>query len=116
MKLTNQSADKTILAELGTRFAKARLDQNLTQAKIGHNAGVSKRTVERLEAGESVQLVSLIRLCRALKLVDRLELMFPESPPSPIAQLKLRGKTPQRARPNASANPAPKKWSWGDRE
>lgn len=116
MKLTNQSADKTILAELGARFAKARLDQNLTQAQMAQNAGVSKRTVERLEAGESVQLVSLIRLCRALELIDGLELMFPESPPSPIAQLKLHGKARERARPKASAGPAPKKWSWGDHE
>ena len=116
MKLTRHTGDKAILTELGTRCANARLERNLTQAQLAQDAGVSKRTVERLEAGESVQFASFLRVCRALGLLDRLELMFPETPPSPIAQLKLGGKTPQRARPKASARTAPKEWSWGDRE
>jgi transcriptional regulator with XRE-family HTH domain len=116
MKITNQLADHAILNALGTRLAKARLDRNLTQAQLAENAGVSKRTVERIEAGESAQLASFIRLCRALDLVDYFEMLVPETPLSPIAQLKARGKSPQRARTERSAHSTTKKWAWGDDE
>ena len=51
MKITKQATDEVILGELGGRLAKIRLDRNLTQAQLATQAGVSKRTVERLEAG-----------------------------------------------------------------
>jgi len=51
MKITKQATDEAILGELGGRLAKIRLDRNLTQAQLATQAGVSKRTVERLEAG-----------------------------------------------------------------
>ncbi len=71
--------------------------------------------VERLEAGESAQLSSLIRLCRALELLGNLDAIIPEIAPSPIAQLKLRGKDRKRASSKvASKTPGrSKKWQWG---
>ena len=98
MKITRQTTDEAILSELGGRFARVRLDRNLTQAQLAEQAGISKRTVERLESGSvATQMSGFIRVCRALDLVERFELLIPEPVPSPVQQLKMQGRTRQRA-------------------
>lgn len=108
------TTDQAILKEIGERVAMVRLNQNLTQANLAEQSGVSKRTVERLEAGESVQITSLIRLLRSLGLQQRLEVLFPEPVPSPIAQLKLQGEKRQRATSKEPRSSKGTGWSWGD--
>jgi transcriptional regulator with XRE-family HTH domain len=79
-----------ILGEIGSRLAAARLAQNLTQAALANEAGISKRTIERLESGEvEARLSGLVRVCRALDMVDRLEALVPSPTVSPVEQLKL---------------------------
>ena len=86
-----------ILREIGSRLAIARLAQNLTQAALGDEAGISKRTIERLESGEvAARLSGLVRVCRALNLVDRLEALVPSPMVSPVEQLKLAGRRRKR--------------------
>ncbi len=114
MRFDTNTADHAILKEIGERVAAVRLNQNFTQANLAEQAGVSKRTVERLEAGESVQLTSLIRLLRSLGLQQRLEVLFPEPVASPIAQLKLQGKKRRRASSKESGSSKGTGWSWGD--
>jgi DNA-binding XRE family transcriptional regulator len=88
---------------------------NLTQAQLAQQAGVSKRTVERLESGGvATQLSGFIRVCRVLDLIDRFEALIPEPLPSPVAQLKLKGRTRKRASASRAANPSPGKWKWGE--
>lgn len=113
MKLTRQLTDKTILKELGSRIAAKRLELNLTQAGLSEKAGVSKRTVERIEAGESTQLSNFIRLLRSLELIDRLEALLPETQPGPMDQLKYKGKERKRAH-SKKIKPQKKPWTWGD--
>ncbi len=115
MKIDETNTDQAILKEIGERISAIRLNQNLTQADLAEQAGVSKRTIERLEAGESVQITNLIRLMRSLGLQQRLELLFPASAPSPIAQLKLQGKKRRRASSKGQQRSATgTKWKWGD--
>ncbi|MDP1558734.1 MAG: helix-turn-helix domain-containing protein [Nitrosomonas sp.] len=119
MKINNELSDGIILAELGGRLTQRRIARSLSQAALAAEAGVSKRTVERVEAGESVQLVTLVRLCRALGLMDGLDQWLPEAGPSPMALLKEKqaGKGRQRARSHRAAsvmNPGGKPWTWGD--
>ncbi len=114
MKISTHLTDEAILAELGTRLAATRLDRNLTQADLAEEAGVSKRTVERLESGEvAARLSGLVRVCRALGLLERFDALVPPPVPSPIAELKLARRTRKRARKKAAA-PAARKWTWGD--
>ena len=114
MKITKQATDEVILGELGGRLAKIRLDHNLTQAQLATQAGVSKRTVERLEAGTvGTQLSGFIRVCRVLDVIERLDLLVPEPVPSPVAQLKMAGRKRQRASTTKPAKPMAKKWQWG---
>lgn len=98
MKIRSQLTDEAILSELGSRLAAARLGRNLTQAALAEEAGISKRTVERMEAGAvATQLSGFLRVCRVLGLLDRLETLIPETRVSPIALLKQQGRKRQRA-------------------
>ena len=115
MKIESKTTDELIVRELGERLAGARLDRNLTQAALAEQAGVSKRTVERLESGEvATQLSGFVRVCRALGLAERFDALAPEPGPSPIALLKLQGRKRQRASRKKSVASAPKKWTWGE--
>lgn len=116
MQITNIISDGVLLAELGGRLAKLRLDRNLTQAQLAEQAGVSKRTIERLEKGAvATQLAGFLRVCRVLELLDRLEAFLPEPTPSPVEQWKLRGKQRQRAYTASKPVTSPaRKWRWGD--
>jgi transcriptional regulator with XRE-family HTH domain len=117
MKINGKATDNAVLSEIGNRLTQTRLAFNLTQAQLAEQAGVSKRTVERLEAGAvATQLSGFIRVCRVLKLLDHFDSLIPESMPSPIAELKLRGKQRQRASGGKEATPksSAKKWHWGD--
>jgi hypothetical protein len=81
---------------------------------LATQAGVAKRTVERLEAGAvATQLSGFIRVCRVLDLIERFDLLVPEPVPSPVAQLKMAGRKRQRASTARPAKPAAKKWRWG---
>lgn len=119
MIINNELPDETILVELGERLAQRRIARSLSQAALAVEAGVSKRTVERIEAGESVQLVTFVRLCRALGLMDGWDQWLPETGPSPMTQLreKQAGKGRQRASGGCTAPVmkfGEKSWTWGD--
>jgi transcriptional regulator with XRE-family HTH domain len=116
MKITKQATDDTVLAELGGRLARIRLERNLTQGQLAEQAGVSKRTVERLESGAvATQLSGFIRVCRVLGMLERLDTLVPEPVPSPVAQLKMRGRQRQRASTTKAIKSSAKKWQWGDK-
>ncbi len=115
MKITNLTSDETALAEVGRRIAGDRLARTMTQAQLAEAAGVSKRTIERLEDGRSIQFGNLIRCLRALDKLDALNQLAPETPPNPIALLERRGKTRQRARPGDAAGTT-RPWAWGDEQ
>jgi len=116
MKVTKQATDEVILGELGGRLAKIRLDHNLTQAQLAAQAGVSKRTVERLEAGTvGTHLSGFIRVCRVLDVIERFDLLVPEPVISPVAQLKMAGRKRQRASTTKPVKSSTKKWQWGDK-
>jgi transcriptional regulator with XRE-family HTH domain len=116
MRLRSELSDEAILREVGSRLAAARLARNLTQAALAQEAGVSKRTVERLESGEvAARLSGLVRVCRVLDLVDRLDSLVPSPAVSPVEQLKLAGR--RRKRASGSRRPLPpakRKWRWGE--
>src|SRR3546814_11464112 len=91
MKIDANLTDERVLTLLGERLLAIRLARNLTQAELAEQAGVSKRTLERLESGAvASQLSSLLRVCRALGLLERLEVLVPEPTPSPLANLTNR--------------------------
>jgi len=114
MNSINHMTDPAVLDELGERLAQHRLDRNLTQAQLAEEAGVSKRTLVRLEGGESTQLTNLIRVVRALGLLSNLDTFIPPPLQSPIEQLQREGKKRKRATPRTDSTEPESNWVWGD--
>ena len=120
-KIADSTTDAAVMAALGERLAQLRVSQSMTQAELAVEAGVAKRTVGRVEAGESVQLLTVIRLFRVLGLMEHLDQLVPEQKPSPMTLLKdkMRNKPQQRVRSGKSnrRNMKPEaagEWAWGD--
>ena len=114
MKITTSLQETSALKLIGERISRQRLEGNLTQAELATRAGVSKRTVERLEAGESTQLSNFLRILRALDLLDRIETLLPDLPPSPIDQLRLKGRQRLRASSVRETEAKSAPWTWKD--
>lgn len=112
MKITNEASDEGVLGELGRRLERVRLDEELTQAALAHEAGVSKRTVERIEAGHGYQLSSLLRVLRVLRLLDGLDVLVPDPSIRPMTLLEQAGKQRKRA-PRVRSQSA-STWTWGE--
>lgn len=115
MSISKLMTDDAILAEIGSRIARYRIDQQVTQANLAEQAGVSKRTVERVEAGASVQFSTVIRVLRVLDVLSGLDRMIPEPSPRPMDLLKTKGKVRQRASSNRRLKKIPEKWTWDDK-
>lgn len=114
MKISTLLSDDIILTEIGARITRRRLDRQLTQAELAEQAGVAKRTVERIEAGASAQMSSMIRIYRVLGLLSNLDKLIPESVPSPMDLLKRKGKIRQRATGQRSAEKTEEAWIWDE--
>jgi len=114
MKIEPQHSDEAILEELGIRLARRRVDLGFTQAELAEQAGVSKRTVERIEAGHTAQMKTMIRILRTLDLIGGLEqLAGGQVGPRPMDLLKRTGTTRKRASSRRRKEPG-KGWTWGD--
>lgn len=114
------TTDAAVLAELGRRLERHRLERNLTQAEMAVEAGIGQATVQRAERGRSVQMTSMIKLLRTLGLLAGLDLAVPESIDRPIAQLereqrkirrRARGRRGGRSAESTAATQEP--WRWG---
>lgn len=114
MKITGLLTDDAVLAEIGARIARRRIDLQLTQAAVAEQAGIAKRTLERMEAGQSSQLSTLVRVLRVLDAASGLENLIPEPGPRPMDLLKRKGKVRQRASGRRTAKTADKPWRWDD--
>lgn len=113
MKITELMTDDAVLKELGRRLARSRIDRGLTQARLAREAGLGKRTVERMENGAAAQLDSLVRVLRALGLLHNLELLLPPGDARPLDYLEREGKP--RRRVSTRAGEARKPWAWDDK-
>lgn len=116
MKFVEDNSDDATLKELGSRIAQYRLNRNQTQDALAREAGVSKRTLHRVEHGRSTQASNLIRILRVLGLLENLEALIPEPAVSPIQQVKMHGKTRKRASSKSAKSEQIAPWSWGDEE
>lgn len=89
MRIDNLQSDVQILKELGERLKKLRLRSKMTQAELCAASGVGKSTIERAEQGESIQLLNLIKIMRALNKLSQVDLLFPVYELSPMDYLTI---------------------------
>jgi len=118
MRITDALTDTAVLREIGERLERRRIDAGLTQARLAEEAGISKRTVERIAAGHSADFVMLMRVLRVLKLLEALDQLVPDLPQSPLVLLKGRGRVRKRVghprgQQDSAAVPNPARaWKW----
>ena len=97
-----------ILKLLGQRLAEHRKSLRMTQADLAARAGISKRSLERLEGGvANPGLDVFVRTCSALGLVDGFERLLPPIELGPLA-LARGERMPKRIRAKRKVSGA--KW------
>ena len=115
MNIDKQTTPQAALQELTTRLTRFRIDSGITQNELARQAGLGKRTVERIENGANLQLTTLVRLLRVLGLADRLDQLIPEQMVSPIDMLGDKTEPAKRARSRKEAK-TEGQWKWGDEQ
>lgn len=94
-------SNTALLAEIGTRLKNLRVQQNKDQQQFAYEAGLSLRTLSRLENGHSVSFEAVLKVIRALDLIGRLDVFLPTVEVSPVQQAKNKHNKPrQRASGN----------------
>jgi len=104
-----------IEAALCKRLESIRLSRNITQAQLAEEAGVSPRTIGRLEKGQGVSVDTFIRIMIALGIQQSLEALLPDPTVRPIERVGIGAGERKRARPTQYSNERPT-WSWSDGE
>lgn len=89
-------SNPAIMIEIGKRLKSYRIRKNLSQKELASRAGISVLSVQNLEKGRFVTMVTFISILRMLKLLGNIEILVPELPISPVELLKLKGKTRKR--------------------
>ncbi len=102
-----------IEAALCKRLENIRLSRNMTQIQLAAEAGVSTRTIGRLEKGQGVSVDTFIRVLTALGIQQNLEVLLPDPTVRPVERIDIGGSERKRARPAPSGNNSAI-WSWGD--
>jgi transcriptional regulator with XRE-family HTH domain len=116
MKVSSALSERAMLQEIGARAQQYRVGMNLTQRELAELAGVAPRTVERLEAGNSVQLDKLLRILRALRLSENLDQVIPEASVRPMQLAGSKSEVRRRASKRGKATRSGSGWVWGNKK
>ena len=109
-----QSASSSaVMAMLGRRLDALRLAQNVSQAELAEQAGVSRSTIARIAEGRGVSLDSFVRVMQALGLGSHLGALLPDPTIRPVERVRYAGRERQRA--SGKRQPSPS-WRWGDEQ
>jgi transcriptional regulator with XRE-family HTH domain len=94
--------DNEIICIVGSYIKQERLEQNMTQAQLAHDAGINRSTIIQIENGESVTLGSLIQILRVLDRLNILKVFSVKDKISPIEYAKLKVRQRKRASPSSN--------------
>lgn len=114
MALYSLMATAEIEAILCERLEAIRLQRNITQAELAREAGVSPRTIRRMENGEGTSLATFIRVLKALKLESRLEVLLPSQQVRPLERVNKNMRVRERASGLRKKDKKKTAWKWGD--
>ena len=112
MGITNnkwvQMSDSAIVSQLGGYIKQLRLQQNKTQAQLAETAGLNRWTISQIEKGESITLMSLIQILRALDSLHVLNGFDVPDEISPLEYAKLKKKKKRERASGKTTNPSNK--------
>jgi transcriptional regulator with XRE-family HTH domain len=98
------------MKELGQKIKLYRIMKEMSQQDLEDKTGISKRSISRLEQGESVQLENLFKILLALGLGENIELLVPDQTKRPSFYLEKSDNRPKRVRKKTGKND----FKWGD--
>lgn len=98
------------ISELGKRIKSYRIMKELSQEDLSDKTGISKRSISRLEQGESIQMDNLFKILIALDLGDNIDLLVPDQTRRPSYYLEFSDSGPQRVRKKRVKTT----FKWGD--
>ena len=100
------------IKELGQKIKLYRIMNEMSQQDLEEQSGVSKRSISRLEQGESIQVDNLFKILVALDLGDNIELLIPDQTKRPSYYLSREEKEPKRVGKRTKKS----NFKWGDEE
>lgn len=109
----HNATSEQIEKALSERIQKIRLARNISRTKLAQEAGVSLRTLVRLEEGLGVTFDTIIRIMIALKVQENLSILLPDPSNQPLDLLEMKGRERKKARPKKPKGPIP--WTWNDK-
>lgn len=115
MKDIKLQTDSSILEELGRRLVAIRLEKNLRQEEVANEAGIGVRTLQRLESGSvASRLSSLVRVMRALGILNNLENLVPAPSIRPMTLLQREKRIPKRVTHPRKKKEQTQPWTWNE--
>ena len=105
----NKSSDM-MMKELGNKIKLYRIMKEMSQQDIVDKTGISKRSISRLEQGESVNTDSLFKVLLALDLGENIEMLVPDQTKRPSYYLEQSQSIPKRVRKKTEKT----NFKWGD--
>lgn len=97
---------------LGEQIRNFRLLNNNTQVGLARNAGISTRTLQRMENGEGVSMDTFIRVLQVFGLQENLKILIPDASIRPVDRVRFKGRERKRARPLKRPK-SRSTWTWG---
>ena len=106
----NQKRYQEYMSDLGRKIKLYRISLDMSQQELADKIGISKRSISRIEQGESAQISSLFTVLMALGLGDNIELLVPDQSKRPSYYLENADNTPKRVRKKTEK----RDFKWGD--
>ena len=108
--MNDQKDYQEYIKELGKKIKLYRIMKEMSQQDLEDKTGVSKRSISRLEQGESVQLENLLKILLALDLGENIDLLVPDQTKRPSFYLEKSENKNKRVRKKIEKND----FKWGD--
>jgi transcriptional regulator with XRE-family HTH domain len=106
----NAVSDTALAAFIGQFIRSKRMEQNITQAQLAKDAGISRSTLVLLEKGETASLNTLLQVLRILNQLHVLSAFEITPVVSPLLLAKEEMKKRQRVRTKPSSQPPKTDW------
>lgn len=112
MKIQGFETNNVIIEEIGKRLKARRIALAITQKELALESGVSQRTISGFENGGNISIDNLLSILRVLRLIQEINLLFPEKKVNPFDVLNL-GHSKKRVSSKSAGKDS--SWEWEEK-